>query len=75
MDVCIKVDKQIQNYLPLLGVKEKKSLLYTIKSFMELKENTQRISIEQYNKEIADSEARIDAGNYFTQEEVEALIK
>ena len=46
------IDKQITDYLPLLGKEEKKTLLSVIKSFMHLKSESKRISIEQYNKEI-----------------------
>jgi len=31
----------------------------------------QRISVEQYNKELEESEKQIEEGNYFTQQQVE----
>ena len=66
------IDSQILNYLPLLGEEEKKSILSVIKSFLTLKgREPQRISIEQYNQELDEALARINAGNYLTQEEVE----
>ena len=66
------IDSQILNYLPLLGEEEKKSILSVIKSFLTLKgTDSQRISIEQYNQELDEALARINAGNYLTQEEVE----
>lgn len=34
-----------------------------------------RISIEQYNKELDEAEARVRSGNFYTQDEVEQLAK
>ncbi len=65
------LDKQIVDYLPFLGNEEKKNILGVIKSFIKLKDASQRISIAQYNKEMNEAMARIDAGEYHTQEEVE----
>jgi hypothetical protein len=69
------VDSQIVDYLPLLGDEEKRSILGVIKSFVLLrkKEMQERISIEQYNKELDDALEEIRAGNLLTQEEVEKL--
>lgn len=61
------LDKQITDYLPLLGKEEKKTLLSVIKSFMHLKSESKRISIEQYNKEIEASEEEYEEGNYISQ--------
>jgi len=36
---------------------------------------SERISIEQYNKEIDEAEIDIENGNYYTQEEVEKMAK
>lgn len=69
------IDKQIIDYLPLLGNDEKKSILGVIKSYVKLKEQPQRVSLEQYNNEIDEAMARIDAGKYLTQEEVEREAK
>ncbi|GBL35698.1 hypothetical protein EMGBS15_12930 [Filimonas sp.] len=69
------LDKQIVDFLPLLGNEEKKNILGFIKSFIKIKETTNRISIEQYNKELNEAMARIDAGKYLTQEEVEKESK
>ncbi len=72
----MSLDKQIENYLPFLGKEEKRSLLSVIKSFMKLKEadipqpHGQRLTIEQYNKELEDAEARIDAGFFTSHEDV-----
>ena len=36
-------------------------------------ENTNRISIKQYNKELDEAEADIEAGNYYTIEEARKI--
>ncbi len=47
------LDKQILEYLPLLGNEEKKSLLRVIKSFISLKKEIPgRLSIDEYNQEL-----------------------
>ena len=39
------------------------------------KAESERISIEQYNKEIDESIAQIERGEFYTQEEVEKMAK
>ncbi len=70
------LDKQIQDYLPLLGNEEKRSLLSVIKSFLSLrKESNGPISIEQYNKELAEAEAEFEKGSYISNDEMKKLVK
>ena len=69
------IDKQIIDFLQLLGKEEKKTILGFIKSVVKIKEQPKRISIKQYNLEIDEAMARIDAGEYITQEEVEKESK
>lgn len=57
------LDKQIKESLPLLGNDEKQTLLSVIKSFLQLKSENQRISIEQYNIEIEASENEFEKGD------------
>jgi len=53
---------------------EDESLLLAIKVLLTYGlKNEGRISIEQYNKEIEEANARISRGEYLTQEQVEAL--
>ena len=52
------------------------SLLQAIKAVLHYGlKNEGRISIEQYNRELEEAEARIDRGDFFTQEEVEKMAK
>ena len=71
----LALDKVITNYLPLLDLKEKQSLPAQIKSFLEKKNNSSTMTVEeftvQYNKDIDDAKARIDSGIYITLEDLE----
>ena len=70
------LDKQIQKYLPLLRDEEKKSLLSVIKSFLSLRTGTtERVNIEQYNKELEEAEAEYENGDYISHEEMKNQIK
>ena len=50
--------------------KKKEPLLAVAKNYVQLKDDTDRISIEEYNKEIDEAMARIDAGEFHTHEKV-----
>jgi hypothetical protein len=70
------IDREILQYLPLLGDQEKKSLLGVIRSFLSLKTKTDpedSVFLDEYNKELDEAMARIDNGSFFTQDEVERL--
>lgn len=60
------IDKEIIDFLPLLGKEENQTLLSVIKSFMHLKSESNRISIEQYNQEIEASEKEYEEESYVT---------
>jgi hypothetical protein len=42
--------------------------LFVAKNFVELKEEAESISIEQYNKEIDDAMTRMDNGGFYTHD-------
>ncbi len=46
-----------------------------IQKVKDILKQENRISIEQYNKELDEADARIDAGDYYTQQEVEKMAK
>ena len=74
----VSLDKQIKQYLPQLDSDEKQSILSVIKSFLKLKDApqaSQRITIEQYNKEIDEAMERVERGEFYTHEEVEEMSK
>lgn len=53
------------------------SLIQAIKHMVDygLKDKEGRISIEQYNKELDEADAEIDAGEYFTHEQAVKEIR
>jgi len=57
------IKKQVDNYLPLLSPKQQTLVLEMIKSFLNVDNDTKRISGKQYNKEINDAVSRIENGN------------
>jgi hypothetical protein len=70
------LDKQIQQYLQLLGNEEKKSILSVIKSFVSLrKEIPVQTTIEEYNKELEEAEAEFENGDYIAHEEMKKLVR
>ena len=69
------IDSQILRSLPLLEPDQKKSLLSVIKSFLKQQETSGRPTIDEYNKEIDDAVKRVEAGEYYTHEEVMKMTK
>ena len=66
------LDEEFNKYWSLLTPVQKESLLGVIKSFVIPRE---KISVEQYNKEIDEAIARVEAGEFYSQEEVEKMAK
>lgn len=70
------LEKEWHSYFLQLNEIEKKSVLLMLKAFLKgRRDNPGRISIEQYNKELEESEKQIEAGNFITQEELEKEIQ
>ena len=69
------IETEIYNYLPLLGNNEKQTILSVIKSFVKLQNTANQISIAEYNKEIDEAVARVESGEFYTQEEVEKMAE
>ncbi len=65
------LDNQLNEYWPLLEKEEKQSMLTLMKSILKFKKaaTPQHISIEQYNKEIDEAEAEMNAGHFISQED------
>jgi hypothetical protein len=61
--------KEVEDYLPLLSDRQQKLVLEMIKNFLNLDDNTKRISKKQYNEEIAAAVERIKNGTFITHEE------
>jgi hypothetical protein len=70
------LDQELFRYILQLDEAEKKSGLQMLKPFLKGREiKSPRISIEQYNKEIDEAIARVEAGEYLTHEEAERMAK
>jgi predicted transcriptional regulator len=71
-----KLQQEMLQYFLQLSEAEKKSVLQMIKTFLKgRKQKPERISIEQYNKEIDEAEAEIERGEFYTHEEVVEMSK
>lgn len=66
------LDIELSKYWSLLTPVQKESLLSVIKSFVQ---SPERISLEQYNQELAEAEAEYQAGNHISSEEMLKLIR
>lgn len=67
----LAVKKQLNNYIPLLTNKQQALLLEMVKNILHVDDSEQRISIKQYNKELAEAEKQIKAGKYTSQADLE----
>ena len=66
------LEQEWNNYFVQLNELERKSVLLMLKAFLQRRnEDTDRISMEQYNKEIDEALTEVEAGNYITQDEME----
>lgn len=70
------LDKEMFNYFKQLNDAEKKSVVKMLKTFLNgRQENTSRISIEQYNKEIDEAMEEVKRGETYTHDEVVKMAK
>ncbi len=70
------LNQEFNFYYNKLTEGQKRSLLTMMKSFLERsEENLDRISVAQYNKELADAEKRIAQGEFITQESLREEAK
>ncbi len=66
------MNQELHQYFMQLNEAEKKSILQMLKTFVKGRgEKTEKISIEQYNRELEESERQIEEGNFTTHEELE----
>ncbi len=60
----------MNDYFMQLNETEKKTILQLVKTFLQSRKEFERVSIEQYNKEIETAEAEIENGESYTHDEV-----
>ncbi len=70
------LEHELLKYILQLDDAEKKSVLQMLKTFVKGREKkVSRISVEQYNKEIDEAIARVEAGEFYTHDEVVRMSK
>jgi uncharacterized coiled-coil DUF342 family protein len=70
------LNQEFYQYYNRLTKVQKESMLTMVKSFLDKSEDkAQRISVEQYNKELEEAEKRISKGEYITHESLKAEAK
>lgn len=70
------IEKEMYDYFMQLNDAEKRSVVQMIKTFLRSrKKEKEPLDIEEYNKEIDEAVARVEAGEFYTQEEVEKMAK
>jgi hypothetical protein len=63
------LNQEFKYYYSMLSEEQKESLLSMMKSFLDAAAGeSNRISVDQYNKELEESERRIKDGEFITQE-------
>jgi len=70
------LDNEMFNYFTQLNDAEKKSVIQMLKTFLSGRtEKSERITIEQYNKELDEAEAEFEKGEVVTHEELLKQIR
>jgi len=64
------VKKELNTYLPLLSASQQTLVLDMVKSILHIDTKENRISIEQYNKEIASAVKEIRSGKTTNHQDV-----
>ena len=59
---AIAIIKQVEDYLPMLSVKQQVLVLEMIKSLLNVDNDSKRISRKQYNKELDEAVEKIEKG-------------
>lgn len=63
------IKKQVDSYLPLLSSKQQSLVLEMIKTFLNIDNDTKRISRKQYNKELDEAVNRIQNGDFVSHKD------
>jgi hypothetical protein len=69
------LDQDFMRYWMRLSVVEKESLYQVAKHYVELKDDTAPITIQQYNTEIEEAMKAMEAGEIYTHEQVKEMSK
>ena len=70
------IDREMSNCFSQLNDAEKQSVLKMVKAFLKGRKGcSDRISIDQYNKEIDEARERVIRGNFTTVEDLEEEMR
>lgn len=64
------ISQEMLNHFMQLSDAEQKSILEMIKTFLRSRANSSSQTLEEYNRELEDADAEIEAGDYVPHEEV-----
>lgn len=64
------IQKQVEDYLPMLSTKQQVLVLEMIKSFLNIENTSGRISQKQYNQEMNEAVAEIESWEYLSHRQV-----
>lgn len=69
------IDKELLSYFSQLSEIQKESLLTMIKSFLSTSTDSERVSLEQYNKELEEAMEEIQRGDFIRHDQLMNLVK
>lgn len=69
------LDQEFLRYWSRLSTVEKQSLFQVAKQYVDLKDDTTPISLEQYNAEIEESMKCMEDGEFYTHDQVKEMSK
>ena len=76
MFMASTLERELFTYILQLDEAEKKSVLEMLKTFLKDRiKGINRVSLEQYNKEIEEAIGRVESGDFDDQDEIEKLSK
>ena len=68
------IQQEMLHYFTQLNKEEQQSLLVLIKTFIESRKDSVPQTLEEYNEELEQGNAEIEAGHYITHDEVKKRI-
>ncbi len=69
----ITIKEKLHHYIDVAQEQQLQAIYTLLEDKIELSASN-RISIDQYNKEIEEAEARIESGEFYTQAEIKSKI-
>ncbi|MBP6455502.1 MAG: hypothetical protein KA275_02130 [Chitinophagaceae bacterium] len=70
---AITIKEKLHHYIDVAQEQQLQAIYTLLEDKIELSASN-RISIDQYNKEIEEAEARIESGEFYTQAEIKSKI-